>query len=82
MARFRRSKPPDGDGGLKTWKNAKGETCIGSKCFHVKQEGADVVVQYNSSDPACDKNVRKAVDSMFDLIAKGGVARFRHRKED
>jgi len=81
MARFGRGKPPDGDGGLKTWKNEKGETCIGSKCFHVKADGADVVVQYNSSDPDCGKDVKKAVDSMFDLIAKGGTARFRHRKD-
>lgn len=59
------------------WKNDKGETCIGNNCFHVKAEGADVVIQYNSADPSCDMNVKKAVDSMFDLINKGGVARFR-----
>lgn len=81
MARFRRTKPPDDSGRLRTWRNEKGEVCIGTNCFHVKADGPDVVVQYNSSDPDCTKDVKKAVDSMFDLIAKGGVARFRHRKD-
>ena len=62
------------------WRNEKGEACIGTKCFHVKADGADVVVEYNSSDPTCTQDVREAVDEMFDLIAKGGVARFRRRK--
>lgn len=81
MARFRRNQPPDSSGRLKTWRNEKGEICVGTECFHVKAEGTDVVVQYNSSDPNCSKDVKKAVDTMFDLIGKGGVARFRHRKE-
>jgi len=47
----------------------------------VKADGADVVVEYNSSDPECSKDVKKAVDGMFDLIAKGGQARFRQLKK-
>lgn len=65
---------------MTTWINEKGETCIGSKCFHVKASGADVVVHYNSEDPSCSKEVEKAVDKMFDLINKGGVARFQRRR--
>lgn len=81
MARFKRLKPRDDSGGLRTWKNEKGEVCIGTECFHVKAEGADVVINYDSSDPNCSKDVKKAVDGMFALIAKGGAARFRHRRE-
>ncbi len=43
----------------------------------MKADGADVVVEYNSSDPECSKDVKKAVDGMFNLIAKGGQTRFR-----
>ena len=62
------------------WKNDKGQICIGSDCFHVRADGGDVVVEYNSADPNCSKDVKKAVDNMFDLIAKGGAAKFRHNK--
>ena len=76
----KRCKPPDGAGGMTTWINEKGETCIGNKCFHVKADGPDVVVQYNSDDPSCEVDLGKAVDKMFGLIAKGGSARFRRMK--
>lgn len=65
---------------MKTWVNEKGETCIGSRCFHVKASGEDVVVHYNSSDPSCNEDVGQAVDKMFELISKGGVARFQRLK--
>ena len=65
---------------MNIWTNEKGEVCVGTRCFHVKADGSDVVVEYNSSDPTCNQDVRKAVDKMFDLIAKGGVARFRRRR--
>lgn len=63
------------------FKNEKGETCIGTKCFHVRASGDDVIVHYNSSDPSCTKDVEKAVDKMFELVGKGGVARFQRRKD-
>lgn len=63
------------------FKNEKGETCIGTRCFHVRADGDDVVVHYNSDDSSCTKDVEKAVGHMFDLIGKGGVARFQRRKD-
>lgn len=66
---------------MNVYTDAKGRTCIGTKCFHVRADGDDVVVHYNRSDSSCTKDVEKAVDKMFDLISKGGTARFQNRKD-
>ena len=65
---------------MRTWTNDKGEVCVGNECFHVKGSGEDVVVHYNSNNPQCDVDVKKAVDKMFGLMADGGKVKFRHIK--
>ena len=64
-------------GNLTTFKDESGRQCIGNACFHVRADGKDVVVQYNTQDPSCSKDVGKAVNAMFALLENGGKMRVR-----
>lgn len=63
-------------GKFKVWENAKGEWCLGNKCFQMKATEEGVKVRFNTQSEGCPTNMREAAEHLMDVVKAGKETTF------
>lgn len=58
-------------GKFKVYQNAKGEWCLGNKCFTMKATDEGVKVRFNTNNPSCPTNLKEAAAKLLEVVKAG-----------
>ena len=66
---------------LRTWKNSKGEWCVGNDCIKLEATEAGTRIKFNPDAKKCPPDMRKVAEAMLKTAEEGKTVAFQRLPE-